>query len=402
VTSPFAAARIVFEFADYRRTWAIGALTSTARWLEFVALAIFAYELTHSAELVALLAVLRMAPYVALGLIVGGLADVVDRRWLLEVSVVVVLTATAAMTAAAAMSMVGYGLIAAATMLSGAFWTIDMPARRRLMVDAIGPSHMGAGLGFDNATMYATRALGPLMGGIVYEVAGLTGVFAVITACYAGCWVAVRKIGRSAAPTARGRLSAMLPSIALIRNPLIQIAMGITLVFNLWCFPFITMVPVIAQNDFALSHALVGVVTACEGIGGMLGALVVGAVVTERTLFRFYYTGTFVFLVLIAVMSTLLTVVVAVPLLMVIGAASAAFSATQYALIYTLAPPEQRGRATGLLSIFIGSSLVGHYHAGWLFERLGSVPAMQLMAAEGLGALVLLGLLWWRTSRGSF
>jgi predicted MFS family arabinose efflux permease len=132
----------------------------------------------------------------------------------------------------------------------------------------------------------------------------------------------------------------------------------------------------------------------------MLGALVVGAVVTERTLFRYYYMGTFLFLVLMAVMSAMLTVAVAVPLLMVIGAASAAFSATQYALIYTLAPPEQRGRATGLLSIFIGSSLVGHYHAGWLFERLGSVSAMQLMAVEGLGALILLGLLWWRNNRG--
>ncbi|MFZ4809035.1 MAG: MFS transporter [Hyphomicrobiaceae bacterium] len=387
-------------FADYRRTWAIGALTGTARWLEFVALAIFAYELTQSAELVALLAVLRMAPYVALGLIVGGLADVFDRRRLLEVSVVVVLVAAGAMTAASALNIVGYGVVAGATMLSGAFWTIDMPARRRLMVDSIGPAHMGAGLGFDNATMYATRALGPLIGGIVYELVGLTGVFAVITACYAGCWVTVRKIGRSAGPTARGRLSGMLPSLALVRNPLIQIAMGVTLVFNLWCFPFITMVPVIAQNDFALPYALVGVVTACEGIGGMLGALVVGAVVTERTLFRYYYMGTFLFLVLMAVMSAMLTVAVAVPLLMVIGAASAAFSATQYALIYTLAPPEQRGRATGLLSIFIGSSLVGHYHAGWLFERLGSVSAMQLMAVEGLGALILLGLLWWRNNRG--
>lgn len=402
MTSHFAAARILFEFADYRRTWAIGALTSTARWLEFVALAIFAYELTQSAELVALLAVLRMAPYVALGLIVGGLADALDRRWLLEASIVVVLVAAVAMAAAAATGLVGYALVAAATMLSGAFWTIDMPARRRLMVDAIGPGRMGAGLGLDNATMYATRALGPLIGGAVYEIVGLTGVFAVISACYVGCWVAVRRIGQGAASSPRGSLSSMLPSLALIRDPLIQIAMGITLVFNLWCFPFITMVPVIAQNDFALSYALVGAVTACEGIGGMLGALVVGAVVTERTLFRFYYLGTFVFLVLVGLMSTMLTVAVAVPLLMAIGAASAAFSATQYALIHTLAPPEQRGRATGLLSIFIGSSLIGHYHAGWLFERMGSVGAMRLMAVEGLTALILLGLLWWRKSRGAF
>jgi len=51
----FANASDLFTVADYRRTWAIGAFCGVARWLEFVAIAIFAYELTHSPELVALL-----------------------------------------------------------------------------------------------------------------------------------------------------------------------------------------------------------------------------------------------------------------------------------------------------------------------------------------------------------
>ena len=68
----FANARDLFAVADYRRMWAIGAFCGVARWLEFVAIAIFAYELTHSPERVALLAVLRMLPYVLLGFGMGG------------------------------------------------------------------------------------------------------------------------------------------------------------------------------------------------------------------------------------------------------------------------------------------------------------------------------------------
>jgi hypothetical protein len=71
----FANARDLFAVADYRRMWAIGAFCGVARWLEFVAIAIFAYELTHSPERVALLAVLRMLPYVLLGFGMGGLAE---------------------------------------------------------------------------------------------------------------------------------------------------------------------------------------------------------------------------------------------------------------------------------------------------------------------------------------
>jgi hypothetical protein len=174
--------------------------------------------------------------------------------------------------------------------------------------------------------------------------------------------------------------------------------MGVTLVYNLWCFPFVTMMPVIAQKDFGLMPVLVGAMSACEGVGGMFGALVVASLAAERTLFRFYFLGTLSFLLLVAGMSLHLTVGTAVAAFLMLGVASASFSATQYALIYVIAPPHMRGRATGVLSLFIGSSMFGHYHTGFLFERLGSATAMRLMFIEGMAAMLVLGILWWRTS----
>jgi predicted MFS family arabinose efflux permease len=157
------------------------------------------------------------------------------------------------------------------------------------------------------------------------------------------------------------------------------------------------MVPVIGQKDFALTPALVGALSACDGFGGTVGAMVVGLLATPRTLFRFYYLGTLVCLLLILGLALHLSVGAAVAILPVFGVAAAAFSATQYALVYNIASPDMRGRATGVLSIFIGSSMLGHWHAGLLFERLGSIAAMQVIACEGLAAMLLLATLWWRT-----
>jgi hypothetical protein len=56
-----------------------------------------------------------------------------------------------------------------------------------------------------------------------------------------------------------------------------------------------------------------------------------------------------------------------------------------------------RGRATGVLSIFIGSSMLGHWHAGLLFERFGSIAAIEVMGCQGLIAMLILATLWWRT-----
>ena len=399
----FANASDLFTVADYRRTWAIGAFCGVARWLEFVAIAIFAYELTHSPELVALLAVLRMLPYVLLGFSMGALADAIDRKALLIASLLVMAMVSGAMALLTLSGFASYALVAVATMASGAFWTTDMPVRRRLLVDAVGKDRISAALGFDNSTMYATRALGPVIGGTTYQFLGIDGIYALITASYLICVFLGLELtagtSEASAVNPRGaRFGLLVPPRELIADRRFQIVMGVTLVFNLWCFPFVTMVPVIAQKDFGMAPILVGAMSACDGIGGIFGALVVAWLASERTLFQFYYFGTLCFLVLVAALSLHLTVGTAVATLLMLGVASASFSATQYALIYVIAPPEMRGRATGVLAFFIGSSIFGHYHTGLLFEKLGSVAAMQFMAVEGVIVMLVLGILWWRTN----
>jgi len=395
--------RALFALPDYRRLWAIGGLTGVARWLEFVAIAIFTFELTRSPQLVALLAVLRMVPYVLFGFLMGALADAVDRKRLLVASFAMMAVASATMVVVTAIGAATYAAAAAIVMVSGAFWTTDMPVRRRLLVDAVKTESVPAALGFDNSTMYATRALGPLIGGATYQGLGISGIYALIAMSYVISLVLAARVGVTSkapivAPSARGGLRFLIPPRQLVLDRPFQIIMGVTLVYNLWCWPFIGMVPVIGQRDFVLTPVLVGALSACDGFGGTIGGMTVGLLATRRTLFRFYYLGTLACLVLMIGLALHLTIASAVAILLVVGVATAAFSSTQYALVYNLAPPEMRGRAAGVLSVFIGSSMIGHWHAGLLFERLGSITAMKVMGCEGLAAMIVLAALWRRTS----
>jgi predicted MFS family arabinose efflux permease len=327
----------------------------------------------------------------------------VDRKRLLVATFATMTVAAGAMLLVSALGAATYLAAAAVVMVSGAFWTTDMPVRRRLLVDAVEARSVPAALGFDNATMYATRALGPLIGGAAYQELGISGIYALIAVSYLVCLALATRVGirpdtpRSAAPSGGGRLGFLLPPRELVLDRRFQIIMGVTLVYNLWCWPFTGMVPVIGQKDFALTPALVGALSACDGLGGTVGALAVGLLATPRTLFRFYFFGTLACLLLMLGLALHLTVGAAVAILLLSGVAAAAFSSTQYALVYNIAPPEMRGRATGMLSIFIGSSMLGHWHAGLLFEKLGTVAATALMACEGLAAMLLLAVLWWRT-----
>ncbi len=389
---------------DYRRLWAIGAGVGIGRWLEMLALGIYVFQTTGSPALVATVAIVRMLPYALFGFFIGALADYVDRRKLLVIGMAIAVVSAGAMTALTATGRANFAVVLLVTGALGVMWVTDMPVRRRLMVDTVGVERLPAALGFDNSTNYAMRAIGPALGGLIYQGLGVEGIFALSTIIYLIGLVQAMRLTVQAEPDqpglARPSLRAMLTlPPELLRSRPFQILLGVTAVYNLWCFPVFGMVPVIAQKDFDLGPAAVGALSACEGIGGTLGALIVSLMARQATLFRFYYYGTLGFLVLLAGLSLYLTVGSAVLGFLSVGLCAAFFSATQYGLIYSLSSPHARGRATGFLSLFISLSTVGHFHTGLMFGWFSSTDALRIIAAEGLAVMLLLGWWWSRSSR---
>ena len=67
----------LFTDSEFAKVWLIGLFSGVVRWLELLAFGIYAYEITGSPVLVALLAVLRLAPLALFGVlqrrIIGGL-----------------------------------------------------------------------------------------------------------------------------------------------------------------------------------------------------------------------------------------------------------------------------------------------------------------------------------------
>lgn len=342
-----------------------------------------------------------MVPYALLGFVVGSVADFVNRRLLLAASMALALGAAATMVILTATGTTTYAAIVAVSAIAGLFWTTDMPVRRRLLAESVAAEQMPSAVGFDNATNHLTRALGPLVGGVIYQTIGISGVFALTASLYAlSLLISLRLTTpqiRSATAAKPTLLALLVPPKELMRNPRFRIVLAVTVVYNLWCFPFMSMVPVIAQRDFLLAPAAVGAITACDGLGGTIGALIFGAMATNRSLFSFYYWGTMAVLASTLALSFFLWIGVAVPILLVMGIGAAFFSATQFALVYSMAEPELRGRAAGFLSIFIGVSTLGHYMTGLLFDAFTTDVAAKIIAGQGLVAMAVLGILWLKT-----
>jgi hypothetical protein len=89
----------------------------------------------------------------------------------------------------------------------------------------------------------------------------------------------------------------------------------------------------------------------------------------------------------------------AVPLagaaLLMTGVSGAAFSVMQATLIYLAAPAAMRSRMYGVLSVCIGSGLIGFFGIGLLADAIGAPAATATTGFCGLLAMIVCRP-WWR------
>jgi MFS family permease len=185
-----------------------------------------------------------------------------------------------------------------------------------------------------------------------------------------------------------GFLRNLREGIALARsNRVALLAISMSLVFNLFGFPGMSMIPVVGDQQLHLSAAMVGFLTAAEGIGATLGSvLIVRYGHRIRYHGRFFAIGCITFILMMAVFSMAPNAALAWLALLVSGFGVAGFASMQATLVLIGAPESARSRLMGLLTISIGSGPIGFLLLGWTAERLGAATALQLMVIEGLVA----------------
>ena len=73
-----------FQSGDFARLWLIGCVAFVVRWLEMLAVGLYAYQITGSAFLVAMLSMLRVLPMGLFGAFLGVASERIERRSPLE------------------------------------------------------------------------------------------------------------------------------------------------------------------------------------------------------------------------------------------------------------------------------------------------------------------------------
>ena len=394
-SSPF---RRIIEAPDFWRLWYVGLIVATVRWLETVVVGIVVYQRTDSAFLVSMMTMLRLLPMGLFGVFLGALAERFDRGRTLFM-VVLLMSGTSAVLAVLDLAgQLEVWHLAVASFVNGCGWSTDNPVRRVMMGEVVGREKVGTAMSLDVGASNATRMIGPALGGFLLAGTGLQGAFILSVLMYGTALLAILTI-RSRIPRAAGSgavLTRIGEGLALVRDDSRLIGvLVVTVIYNLFAWPFTGMIPVIGRDRLHLGPEGVGLLATMDGIGAFAGAMLLAFWLTPRWYGRAYIGGVICYLVTVVIFALVQSPALAGAALLLTGLGGAGFGTMQATLVYLAAPPEMRSRILGVLTVCIGTGPIGFVWLGWLADRIGAHHATAVTGVLGLLAMAATWR-WWK------
>lgn len=385
---------------DYRRVWLLGGIANAMRWLEILAGTLWVFQQTGSALAVSMVVMIRAVPMLLLGAVAGALAERFDRRLVLAG-----LQGSSAASAGMVVALAVSGLLQpwhlmVQGLVAGLSWSGEMATRRRMVADLAPPGEVVRAVAFDTLTGSATRALGPMLGGALFQWTGLA--VAVSIACLFHLMALGLVLRVRPPPRAVGVSPLSFAGIAeaagfAARDRRLRLVLAVTLVMNVFAFAYGAVLPAFGAEAFGVAGAAVGLLAAAEPFGALLGGLWLTLRPGRSPGAASFVMGSASFLVLLLGVSQVSSYWLALGLLVLGGLGTARFAALQTSIAMAAAPPAMRSRVLGLVTTCIGCSPFGVLAMGVFSEGLGVRAGMVVMAGAGL--VVLVGFLGWEWGR---
>lgn len=369
---PGVAMLIISSFVGNFALW--GALFVGVQSLNVHGASVFAVQCT---------AIASFAPLLFGGALAGRYAGRLKRIDALRLVVVLLATSMAVLSLAMALH-APVTVVYVAAFIGGLGQVSNLTLLRPMLYEFAGTEGGPTSLAVDALGSSLAVCLGPLSMGVVMSVGGASAGYFLIAILFV---VSRATLARVAPTVFVSRAPAGTPSPRRIRRPGLAGILGITIIVNLFYFPFQAIIPVVGER-FTSAPALVGLLAAGPGVGMVLGNTVI-ALWRPARLGVVYVLGSS--LSIVAMMLAVhaprygLTFVV----LVLAGLGASGFSASQATLVLQASPTERRSQTMGLLSTAIGVLPLGTVAMGVLNKQLGVTPGVTISGVIGLASLLL-------------
>lgn len=394
---PASASRVglfgAMKHRDYRLLWFSGILCYHAMWIEIAGLGWIVLELTNSPWLVGVVGFCRMVPMPLLGMFVGVLTDRMPGKRLVVGGQLINIISSLILLALLWFDALQFWHIAVLSVSLGVGWTLDFPARRAIVMDIVGQSRLTNALIMDSSAFIISIMVGPIYAGLLLGISATATIGVVVIFYFVGFGVLqfVRATNGNIGNIRENPFLMIKEGFRhVLTNQLLLGVFLITVVANLFLFPFVSMTPVFARDVLGVGTVLFGILGAASGFGSLVGLVVLGALPDPKGPARVFAYGVILAMAIILLFTFSRVFFLSVALLFVAGLGTAGFASMQFPLVLKGAPESVRGRAMGVLMIGIGMGPIGVLITGATAELWGAPVAVAINCV--LGLLMLFGL----------
>ncbi len=381
---------------QFVRLWAIGGLTSTMMWLDMLVIALLTLDLTDSPFLVSLTFFLRFTPML-FGFGIGVIADRMNRKHLMVFGLVVQIGVSAVLATLVIIDAIEFWHLAVGAFVTGSVLASEFPVRRTMIGEVVDPDRVGRAISLESGTSAGSRILGPVVGGTLFATIGPEGGFMVGIVLYTVAFlvaISMRYQPPQVEALRSGAFQQIREGVSYIRGSRLMVGvLVVTLLMNMFGFPYVSQQPVVAREDLMVNDVLVGALQSIEGLGSFIGAALIVAFARPKHYTRIYLYGSLLFLVAILVFSRSEWYWVSFATVFFGGFGMASFAAMQSAIMIYAASPVMRARVMGSVAMFIGLGPIGQINIGLLADLIDPRTAILITGGIGLFTVMVAGIM---------
>ncbi|HEU4571929.1 MAG TPA: MFS transporter [Candidatus Limnocylindrales bacterium] len=376
---------------DFRWLWTGQAISGIGNQLTRLALPYQVYHQTGSTLAIAGLTLFQLVPILVFSLGAGSIADAVDRRRLLRITQLGLMSTSLVLAILALQPAVPLPLLFAAAFVASAFGAMDQPARSSSVPRLVARERLPAAIALNQLNFQIASVLGPTIAGILIATIGLAGAYFVDVVSFSASFLALFRIS-PLPPLVQGAR----PGLGAIREGL-RFAWERRVILATYVIDLDAMIfgmpqslfPALALDVFKVGPTGFGFLAAAPSVGALLGALLSGWVSRVRRVGMAVIVAVAIWGVAITLFGlSTFSFALAFVFLAIAGAAdviSAVFRAT---IVQLAAPDELRGRVSSINILVVTSGpRLGDIEAAAVASAIGT----QLSVVSG-GVLCLLGL----------
>ena len=260
----------------FRAAWTALAGSQLVIWMNTVGAVTVIASLSDSPTLIALVQTANSLPAVLLALLMGSMADIVDRRRFAIASQTWMLLSVATLAALTLTDVITPGLALGLTFALGAGMATTFVIYQALTQDFVPRAELMSAVALNGVAINLARAIGPALAGLIIAALSAGALFAfeaaLLVMIVGLVVVGVRPPGPARASGER-LAPAVRAGIRFVRfSPPVRTVLLRGVAFSVSASALWALLPVVALGRLDLSEQTFGLLMACVGTGAILGA----------------------------------------------------------------------------------------------------------------------------------